>query len=64
MSGGDSTQIIAQLATAFGPTGVVVGYLVWREARLTDKYVEALTELSAALASLREVIINRRGPDV
>lgn len=59
MAGGDAS-IITTLATSFGPTGMIVGYLVWREVRLTDKYIEALKELSAALASLREVIVNRR----
>lgn len=61
--GGDAS-VIAQLAAAFGPTGLIIGYLIWRETRFIDKQIEATNKLAAALAALTVCITGRSDPDV
>lgn len=50
---------ISALAGHFGPAGLVVGYLVWRELRadrLAEKRIAADTQLATALALLDATI--------
>ena len=59
------TSIIGELASQFGPTGLIVGYLVWdrfttwKERMAFDRErLEADKALAASLAALTTVIQN------
>lgn len=53
---------ILELARAFGPIGLIVGYLIWRETRaekIAERRIEADKALAAALALLEATIKGR-----
>ena len=58
MSAADLLELIGQ----FGPMGLMVGYLIWRETRnerLARDQVAATKELAVALALLRAAVERR-----
>lgn len=61
------TSIIMQLASQFGPTGLIIGYLVWNRLtvekdrqKIDQERIEADKDLSASLATLTTVITQMR----